>query len=109
MLLSLHHTTRYKELVVKAFCIGDRHPLPMGTLDGARRQVKCQLITILLLGNNRRDCEVLLHGIEPNMRADITSEARILLYSSFTKAVRTTWEMYREDMVLVGVYRYALE
>ena len=43
------------------------------------------------------------------MRADITSEARILLNSSFTKAVRTTWEMYREDMVLVGVYRDTLE
>ena len=109
MLLSLHHTTRYKELVVKAFCIGDRHPLPMGTLDGARRQVKCQLITILLLGNNRRDCEVLLHGIEPNMRADITSEARILFNRDSDKAVCTTREMYRDDMVLVRVYRYALE
>ena len=43
------------------------------------------------------------------MRADITSEARILLNSSFTKAVRTTREMYRENMILVRVYRYALE
>ena len=81
----------------------------MGTLDGARRQVKCQLITIFLLGYNCRYCEVLLHGIKLDMRADITSEAWILFNRDSDKAVCTTREMYREDMVLVRVYRYALE
>ena len=43
------------------------------------------------------------------MRANIASEARILVETSAEEAVRTTREMYREDMILVRIYRHSLE
>ena len=43
------------------------------------------------------------------MRTDMACEARVLINRDSTKAVRPTREMYREDMVLVGVYRDTLE